>query len=187
MAKVVKSATNGSERRDGQQAVMAKRVAQAPTLQASQDLQATITDATSRNHHVSAIALQGDGSEGIVNRESVVTNMEVPDADAVKAANSAFFVGEEVLPNNDWTDLEPDRVQKGAGGPQMKTTNMKTLCKGFATTSLEDSATAGHKGREQFPWKRRWRARRWSEREHGSQTEQEVLTDQQHKRRDTRK
>ena len=116
-----------SERRDGQQAVMAKRVAQAPTLQASLDLQATITDVTSRNRHVSAIALlQGEGSEGIVNRESVVTNMEVPDADAVKAANSAFSSGEEVLPNDDWTDLEPDRVQRGAGGLQVKTTNKKT-------------------------------------------------------------
>ena len=51
------SATSGSERRDGQQAVMAKRVAQAPTLQASLDLQATITDATSRNRHVSAMVL----------------------------------------------------------------------------------------------------------------------------------
>ena len=30
----------------------------------------------------------------------------------------------------------------------MKTTNKKTLRKGFATTSLEDSTTAGHKGRE---------------------------------------
>ena len=34
----------------------------------------------------------------------------------------------------------------------MKTTNKKTLCKGFATMSLEDSTTAGHKGREQCPW-----------------------------------
>ena len=43
---------------------MAKRVAQAPTLQASLDLQATITDVTSRNRHVSALALlQGEGSE----------------------------------------------------------------------------------------------------------------------------
>ena len=41
------SATNGSELRDGKQAVMAKRVAQAPTLQASLDLQAMITDVTS--------------------------------------------------------------------------------------------------------------------------------------------
>ena len=169
MAKVVvvKSATNGSERRDGQQAVMAKRVAQAPTLQASLNLHATITDVTSGNRHVSAIALlQGEGSAGTVNRESVVTNMEVPDADAVKAANSVFFLGDEVLPNDDWTDLEPDRVQRGAGGPGVKTTYKKTLCKGFATTSLEDSTTDGHKGREQCPWKRRWCARRRSEREH---------------------
>ena len=164
---IVKSATNGSERRDGQQAVVAKRVAQAPTLQASLDLQATITDVASRNRHVSARALlQGEGSEGTVNRESVITNMEVSDAGVVKAANSAFSPGEEVLPNDDWTDLEPDRVQRGAGGPQVKTTNKKTLCKGFGTTSLEDSTTAGHKGREQFPWKRRWCARRQSEREH---------------------
>ena len=33
-----------------------------------------------------------------MNRESVVTNMEVSDADVVKAANSAFSPGEEVLP-----------------------------------------------------------------------------------------
>ena len=79
-----------------------------------------------------------------MNRESVVSNMEVSDADAVKAANSAFVPGEEVLPNDDWTDLEPDHVQRGAGGPLVKTTNKKTLCKGFATTSLEDSTTAGH-------------------------------------------
>ena len=64
---IVKSATNGSGRRDIQQAVMAKRVAQAPTLQASLDLQATITDVTSRNRLVSA--------EGTVNGESVVMNM----------------------------------------------------------------------------------------------------------------
>ena len=56
-AVIVKSATNGSERRDVQQAVMAKRVAQEPTLQALLDLQVTITDVTSRNRHVSAIAL----------------------------------------------------------------------------------------------------------------------------------
>ena len=43
---IVKSAANGSELRDGQQAVMAKRVAQAPTLQASLDRQETITDVT---------------------------------------------------------------------------------------------------------------------------------------------
>ena len=61
--------------------------------------------------------MQGEGSEGAVNRESVITNMEVPDADAVKAANIAFSPGEEVLPNDDWTDLEPDRVQRGRRTP----------------------------------------------------------------------
>ena len=77
--------------RDGQQAVIAKRVAQAPTLLASLDLQATITDVTSRNRHVSARALlQGEGSEGTVNRENAITNMEV--SDVVKAANSACFL-----------------------------------------------------------------------------------------------
>ena len=54
-----------------------------------------------------------------------------------------------MLPNDDCTDLESDRVQSGAGGSLVKTTNKKTLCKGFATTSLVDSTTAGHKGREQ--------------------------------------
>ena len=71
MAKVVivKSATDGSESRDGP-AVMAKRVVQAPTQQASLDLQATITDVTSRNRHASAIALlQGKGSGHCVTRE----------------------------------------------------------------------------------------------------------------------
>ena len=160
---IVKSATNGSERRDGQHAVMAKRVAQPTTLQASLDLQAMITDVTSRNRHVSARAvLQGEGSEGNVNRESVVAKMDVPDADAVKAANSAFFLGKEVLPNDDWTDLESDRVQGAAGGPRWRRRTRRP----FATTSFEDSMTAGHKGREQCPWKRRWCARRRSEREH---------------------
>ena len=95
MAKVVivESATNGSERRDGQQAVMAKRVAQAPTLQASLDLQAMITDGTSKNRHVSARALLlGEGSEDTLNLESVITNMKVSDADVVKAAHSGFFL-----------------------------------------------------------------------------------------------
>ena len=162
MRRKQKYSASGSELQECQQAVMAKRVAQAPTLQASLDLQ----DVTSRNRHVSAIALlQGEGSEGTVNRESVDTYMEVPDADAVKAANCAFFLGEEVLPNDDWTDVEPDHVQRGAGGPLVKTMNKKTLCEGFATTSLEDSTTAGHRGREQCPWKRRWCARRRSERE----------------------
>ena len=64
---------------------MAKRVGQATTLQASQDLQAMITDVTSRNCHASAIALlQGKGSEDTVNRESVLANMKVSDADVVK-------------------------------------------------------------------------------------------------------
>ena len=63
-----------------------------------------------------------------MNRECVVTNMEVSDAHAVKA-NCAFFPGEEVRPYDDWTDLLPDRVQRGAGGPRVKTTNKKTLCK----------------------------------------------------------
>ena len=132
---------------------MAKRVAEVPTLQASLDLQATITNVTNRNRHVSARALlQDEGSERTVNCEIVITNMEVPDANAVKTANSAFSPGEGVLPNDDSTDLESDRAQRGAGGPRVKTTNKRTLCKGFATTSLEDSTTSVHKGREQCPW-----------------------------------
>ena len=72
---------------------MAKRVAEAPTLQASLVMQATITDVTSRNRHVSAIALlQGEGSEDTVNREYVITYMEVSDPDVVKAADSGFFL-----------------------------------------------------------------------------------------------
>ena len=72
---------------------MAKSVAPVPTLQASLDLQATITDVTSRNRHASAIALlQGEGSEDTVNRENAITNMEVSDADVVKAVNSVFFL-----------------------------------------------------------------------------------------------
>ena len=70
---------------------MAKRVAQAPTLQASLDLQATITDVTSKIRHVSArTLLPGEGSDDTVNREYVITNMEVSDADVLKAANSGF-------------------------------------------------------------------------------------------------
>ena len=38
------------------------------------------------------MCLQGEGSEGTVNRESVIANMEVSDADVVKAANSGFFL-----------------------------------------------------------------------------------------------
>ena len=151
MAKVVivKSATNGSERRDGQQAVMAKRVAQAPILQASLDLQATITDVTSRNCHVSAIALlQGEGSEGTVYRESVIANMKVSDADVVKAVNSAFFLERRCCRTTTGL-ISSQTVCRVAGSSLVKTTNRKILHKGFATTSLVDSTTAGHKGREQ--------------------------------------
>ena len=129
MAKVVivKSATNGSELRDCQQAVMAKRVAQAPTLQASLDLQATITDVTSRNRHVSAIAsLQGEGSEDTVNRESVIANMEVSDPDVVQAANRAFFLERRCC--RTMTGLiSSQTVCRVAGGSLVKTTNRKTL------------------------------------------------------------
>ena len=64
-----------------------------PHYRASLDLQATITDVTTRNRHVSAIALlQGEGSEDTVNRESVITYIEVSDAGVVKAVNSGFFL-----------------------------------------------------------------------------------------------
>ena len=123
------------------------RVAQAPTLQASLDLQATITDVTSKNRHVSArTLLQCEGSEGIVNRESVITNMEVPDADAVKAANSAFSPGEEVLLNDDWTDLEPDRVQRGPGGPPSEDDEQKDRVQGLrddVARGLDDGCSQG--------------------------------------------
>ena len=90
------------------------RCSSAPTLQAS--LEEPITDVTSRNRHVSAkVLLQGGGSEGTVTRESVITNMEVPDADAVKVAKSAFFLGKEVLPNDDWT-VKP-RSYRGRRAP----------------------------------------------------------------------
>ena len=56
---------------------------------------------------------------------------------------------EDAKEHEDWTDLESDLVQRGAGGPQVKTT--------------VDSTTAG---REQCPWTRRWFSRRRSEREH---------------------
>ena len=36
--------------------------------------------------------LQGEGSEDTVNRESVITNMKVSDADVVKVANSGCFL-----------------------------------------------------------------------------------------------
>ena len=34
---------------------------------------------------------------------------------------------EDAKDHEDWTDLESDLVQRGAGGPQVKTTNRKTL------------------------------------------------------------
>ena len=34
---------------------------------------------------------------------------------------------EDVKEHDDWTDLESDLVQRGAGRPQVKTTNRKTL------------------------------------------------------------
>ena len=34
---------------------------------------------------------------------------------------------EDAKEHDDWTDLESDLVQTGAGGPQVKTTNRKTL------------------------------------------------------------
>ena len=188
MAKVVivKSATNGLERRNGQQAVMVKRVAQAHTLQASLDLQATITDVTSRNRHVSAMALlQGEGSEDTVNRESVITNMEVPDAGVVKAANSGVFLVTRCCRTDDWTDLEPHRVQSGRGFPGKKRRTIRPY-----------DARASRRRRS---WTRRRLVTRVanSDRGHGAGvldagvsasmiTEQEVLTDQQHKGGDTR-
>ena len=120
------SATTGSERRDGWQAVMAKRVAQEPALQASLDLQAMITDATSRNRHVSARSLlQGEGSEDTVNRENVITNMEVSDADVVKAANSGFFLERRCCRTT--TGLSSQTACRVAWGSLVKTTNRKTL------------------------------------------------------------
>ena len=41
----------------------------------------------------------------------MITYMEVSDADVLKAANSGFLPGVEVLPNDDWTDLEEGREQ----------------------------------------------------------------------------
>ena len=52
-----------------------------------------------------------------MNRKYLITNMEVSDADVVKAGNSGFFLDEEVLLNDDWTDLELDRVQSGREFP----------------------------------------------------------------------
>ena len=34
-----------------------------------------------------------------------------------ESGKQRFFHGEEVLPNDDWTDLEPDRVQSGRWFP----------------------------------------------------------------------
>ena len=79
MAKVVivKSASNGSELREA----------------CCSSAHTTRINVTSRNRHVSAIALlQGEGCEDTVNREYMITNMEVSDADVVKAANRGFFL-----------------------------------------------------------------------------------------------
>ena len=106
---------------------MAKRVAQEPTLQASLDLQATITDVTSRNRHVSArTLLPGEGSEDTVSREYVITNMEVSDADVVKAANSGFFL-ERRCRRTTIGLISSQTVCRVAGGSLVKTTNRKTL------------------------------------------------------------
>ena len=123
---------------------MAKRIAQSPALQASLDLQATITDVTSRNRQVSAIALlQGEGSEDTVNRERVITNMKVSDADVVKAVNSIFFLERRCCRTTTGL-ISSQTVCRVAEGSLVKTTNKKTLHKGFATTSLVGSTTAGH-------------------------------------------
>ena len=55
-----------------------------------------------------------------------------------------FLPGEEVLPNDDWTDLVPDRVQRGAGGSRVKTTNKKTLCKGRRLVTRVAKSDRGH-------------------------------------------
>ena len=120
MAKVV-------ERRDGQQTMMAQRVAQAPTLQASLDLQATVTEKTAEIVMLSAIALlQGERSEGTVNSECVITNMEVSDADVVKAANSGFFLERRCCRTTTGL-ISSETVCRVAGDSLVKTTNRKTL------------------------------------------------------------
>ena len=60
-----------------------------------------------------------------MNREYVITYMEVSDADVVKAANSGFFLERRCC--RTMTGLiSSDRVQSGRGS-LVKTTNRKTL------------------------------------------------------------
>ena len=90
-------------------------------------MQATITDVTSRNRSVCArVLLQGEGSEDTVNRESVITNMEMLAADVVKAANNAFFLERRCCRTT--TGLVSSQTAcRVAGGSLVKTTNRKTL------------------------------------------------------------
>ena len=56
--------------------------------------------------------LHGEGSEDTVNREYVITYMEVSGADVVKAANSGFFLERRCC--RTMTGLiSSDRVQSG--------------------------------------------------------------------------
>ena len=72
---------------------------------------------TSRNRHVSArTLLQSEGSEDTVNRENMITNMEVSDADVVKAVNSGFFLERRCCRTMTGLILS-DRVQSGRGVP----------------------------------------------------------------------
>ena len=61
-----------------------------------------------------------------VNREYVITNMEVSDADVVKAANSVFFLQRRCCRTTTGLILS-HTVCRVAGGSLMMTTTRKTL------------------------------------------------------------
>ena len=80
--------------------------------------------------------------------------MEVSDVDVVKAANSAFFLGEEVL------RPRAERCRKTLGEDNKQEDPVQGLRDDVAR-GLDDGWSQGSRTR-----KRRWCARRRSEREH---------------------
>ena len=81
-----------------------------------------------------------------MNRESLITIMEVSDADVVKAANSAFSLVRRCCRTTTGLISSQTACRVEQGGSLVKTT---TLSKDFETKSLVDSTTARLRGREQ--------------------------------------
>ena len=62
-----------------------------------------------------------------MNREYVITNMKVSDADVVKAANSGFFLERRCCRTMTGLISNQTVCSRVAGGSLVKTTNRKTL------------------------------------------------------------